>query len=222
MKKTIFYGTNIAFIICIIGCTGTDDSSNNPVGGSSGYSLNTSVSPSGAGTVSRNPSASSYAHGTEVTVKATPASGYVFKNWDLQNKTYSANPLNVTLNGSATITAVFAKSGSSTTFSAPSSITGTTYRFNTGVITEAQFRANGYGTMYTSVGSFGIKYQYVKKSEKQASVRMWQYYNNEIRDDRYDDFSMSFEDNYSGKCTHTGESAIGKYGPISGTFERIQ
>ena len=110
-----------------------------------------------------------------------------------------------------------------TTVSAPSSIAGTTYRFYTGVVTyEVQFRANGYGTMYTSAGSFGIKYQYVKKSNNQASVRMWQYIGGQISNDRYDDFSMTFEENYSGKCTHTGESSIGKYGPISGTFERIQ
>lgn len=110
-----------------------------------------------------------------------------------------------------------------TTVSAPSSIAGTTYRFNTGVVTyEAQFRANGYGTMYTSAGSFGIKYQYVKKSNNQASVRLWQYIGGQIYNDRYDDFSMTFEDTYSGKCVHTGESDIGKYGPISGTFQRIQ
>lgn len=110
-----------------------------------------------------------------------------------------------------------------TTVSAPSSIAGTTYRFYTGAVTyEVQFRANGYGTMYTSAGSFGIKYQYVKKSNNQASVRMWQYIGGQIYNDRYDDFSLIFDDSYSGKCTHTGESSIGKYGPISGTFERIQ
>ncbi|NLD47949.1 MAG: hypothetical protein GX660_12260 [Clostridiaceae bacterium] len=103
----------VALILGIIGCNGDDDSNNNPVNGSnSGYSLNVSVSPSSAGTVSRSPNATSYASGTVVTVKATPTSGYMFKNWILQDKTYSANPLNVTVNGSATITAVFAVSSS--------------------------------------------------------------------------------------------------------------
>jgi hypothetical protein len=104
----------VTFILCIMGCTGDEDSNNNPIGGNNnGYSLNVSVSPAGAGTVSRSPNALSYAHGTDVTVKGTAASGYVFKNWNLQNKTYSANPLIVTVNSSATITAVFEKSGSS-------------------------------------------------------------------------------------------------------------
>jgi hypothetical protein len=103
----------IAFIFTIGGCDGDKGSISNPVGSSnSGYSFTASASPSGAGAVSRSPSSSSYEKGTEVTVKGTPTSGYAFKHWILQDKTYSANPLYVTVNSSTTITAVFEKSGS--------------------------------------------------------------------------------------------------------------
>lgn len=107
--------------------------------------------------------------------------------------------------------------------SAPSTISNTTYNFYTSYTTQIQFRPNGYGTMYTSAGSSGIIYQYVKGSNGQAAVRVWQYFYGEgIRNDIYDDFVMTFEDTYSGTCVHAGSSSLGTYGPIQGTFERIQ
>lgn len=45
------------------------------------YSLTTNVSISGAGTITRSPSAGSYAEGTEVTLTANTNSGYRFTGW---------------------------------------------------------------------------------------------------------------------------------------------
>jgi hypothetical protein len=45
------------------------------------FTLSVTTSGSGSGTVTRNPSASSYASGTSVTLTATPSSGSVFAGW---------------------------------------------------------------------------------------------------------------------------------------------
>jgi uncharacterized repeat protein (TIGR02543 family) len=70
------------------------------------YTLTTNVSPQGAGTVSLNPAGGSYTAGTQVTLTATPNSGYVFSNWagDLSGTT---NPATIIMDSNKTVTAVF-------------------------------------------------------------------------------------------------------------------
>jgi uncharacterized repeat protein (TIGR02543 family) len=62
---------------------------------------------SGNGSVSKSPDQTSYDHGTVVTLTATPAAGYHFIGWT-GDVTSSANPLDVTMDSSKTLTANFA------------------------------------------------------------------------------------------------------------------
>ena len=72
------------------------------------YTLNV-VSGLG-GTVTKTPNTASYAHGTSVTLTATPQAGYRFEGWS-GDATGTTNPLAVTMNGDKSITAVFATAG---------------------------------------------------------------------------------------------------------------
>ncbi|WP_207513237.1 InlB B-repeat-containing protein [Longitalea luteola] len=91
---------------------------------STSYSLTTNVSPSGGGSVSRSPNASSYAAGTVVTLTATPASGYTFTGWSGGASGTSATTT-VTMNAHTTVTANFTSS------------TGTSYTLTTTVSPSA-------------------------------------------------------------------------------------
>jgi hypothetical protein len=64
------------------------------------------VNTSGQGSVSVSPNQDQYAEGTQVTITATPASGWSFANWS-GDASGSANPLTVTMNSDKTITANF-------------------------------------------------------------------------------------------------------------------
>jgi len=77
------------------------------------YTLTTSTSPSGGGTISLSPVGGVYASGTQVTLTASPASGYVFSGWT-GSVTTSTNPLTVTVNSNMTLTANFTSQVSST------------------------------------------------------------------------------------------------------------
>jgi len=67
------------------------------------YTVTTSVSPTGGGTVSLNPSGGTYATGTNVQVTATPAIGYTFSNFSgALTGTTSPATLAVTANESVT------------------------------------------------------------------------------------------------------------------------
>jgi uncharacterized repeat protein (TIGR02543 family) len=68
------------------------------------YTLATSVN--GSGTVSRNPTNSTYPEGVVVTLRATPETGWIFNHWS-GDASGSANPLNVTINTNKSITANF-------------------------------------------------------------------------------------------------------------------
>jgi hypothetical protein len=72
------------------------------------YTLTTSVSPSGGGSVS--PSGGTYAAGSQVTLTAMPASGYSFSNWG-GDTSGSQNPINITMNSNKSITAYFVETG---------------------------------------------------------------------------------------------------------------
>jgi uncharacterized repeat protein (TIGR02543 family) len=64
------------------------------------------VNTSGSGSVSKSPNQSSYASGSNVTLTATPASGYRFSGWS-GNASGTANPLTVSMSSSKKITATF-------------------------------------------------------------------------------------------------------------------
>jgi uncharacterized repeat protein (TIGR02543 family) len=68
------------------------------------YTLSTSVSPSGGGSVS--PSNGSYAYGSVVTLTATPATGYQFSSWSGDIST-SSPTVNVTMYSNKNVTANF-------------------------------------------------------------------------------------------------------------------
>lgn len=70
------------------------------------YTISTSVSPSGSGTVSGG---GSYNSGASCTLTANPSSGYTFQQWQDGNQ---ANPRSFTVTGNATYTATFIQSAS--------------------------------------------------------------------------------------------------------------
>lgn len=72
----------------------------------SGHTLTVSITPAGSGTVTKNPSKSSYNHNEIVQLTASSAANYNFSQWtgDLSG---SNNPASITMNGSKSITAVF-------------------------------------------------------------------------------------------------------------------
>ncbi len=74
------------------------------------FAINTyplTVTASGNGSISKSPDQATYEHGTVVTLTATPAAGYHFIGWT-GDVTSSANPLDVTMDSSKTLTANFA------------------------------------------------------------------------------------------------------------------
>ena len=73
------------------------------------YTLSTYVSPSGAGSVS--PAGGQYESGVQVTLTASPASGYTFDYWvdglSSSSDTVSSNPVTITMNAPKLIFACF-------------------------------------------------------------------------------------------------------------------
>jgi ABC-type transport system substrate-binding protein len=69
--------------------------------------LTISVSPSGGGTTNPAAGTIAYAQGTQVTVTATPASGYNFKEWKLDGVSSSGTSITVTMDTSHTLEADF-------------------------------------------------------------------------------------------------------------------
>ena len=67
------------------------------------------VSPTGSGTVTKSPNATSYTYGTVVNVTATPAAGWVFHHWG-GSCTGTVNPCVVTVDGAESVTAYFINS----------------------------------------------------------------------------------------------------------------
>ncbi|MCG3118584.1 MAG: hypothetical protein ALAOOOJD_00804 [bacterium] len=68
------------------------------------YALN--MNTVGSGSVALNPTGGVYNSGTEVTLTATPASGFQFSGWS-GDLTGSTNPATITMNGNKTVTATF-------------------------------------------------------------------------------------------------------------------
>ena len=71
------------------------------------YTLGTSISPAGAGSIS--PSGGSYGAGTSVNLTATAGSGWVFDHWE-GGATGKSNPVTVTMDGGKSVKACFVAS----------------------------------------------------------------------------------------------------------------
>src|SRR5580692_4781388 len=72
--------------------------------GATSYTL--TVVSQGSGTVTKNPTNSTYPSGVTVTVTATPNTNWYFANWS-GNATGTTNPLNVIMNSNMVITGSF-------------------------------------------------------------------------------------------------------------------
>jgi uncharacterized repeat protein (TIGR02543 family) len=77
------------------------------------YTLTVNVSPTGAGTVSLNPTGGTYTAGTVVTLTAIANTGYRFSSWS-GDATGTSNPTTVTMTANKTVTATFTQSGGDT------------------------------------------------------------------------------------------------------------
>ena len=64
------------------------------------------VNVNGSGSVAKNPDKTSYSTGEQVTLTATPGSGYSFSSWS-GDASGTANPVTLTMNGNMTVTANF-------------------------------------------------------------------------------------------------------------------
>jgi len=71
------------------------------------YTLSTSVSPSGSGSVS--PGGGSYKPGAEANLTATPSPEYQFDHWGVNGNDSDVNPMKVTMNSDKLVTAYFVK-----------------------------------------------------------------------------------------------------------------
>ena len=86
---------SVAFLCCLLLAT---------TAGATNYTL--TVSANGSGTVTRNPTNSTYPSGVTVTVTAVPDAGWYFANWS-GDTNGSVNPLNVVMNANLVITGNF-------------------------------------------------------------------------------------------------------------------
>jgi endo-1,4-beta-xylanase len=77
------------------------------------YSLTVNINPSGAGSVTLNPSGGVYVAGTTVTLTAVANSGYVFSSWG-GSLTGSQNPATIVMDSSKTVTANFVQQSTTT------------------------------------------------------------------------------------------------------------
>ena len=75
-------------------------------GGQTGHILTVTVSPAGAGMVTKDPSQGGYPDNTEVTLTATPNGGNTFIGWT-GNVDSGGNPTTITMNSDETVTASF-------------------------------------------------------------------------------------------------------------------
>src|ERR1022692_2089755 len=87
--------TSIAFLCCLLLAS---------TAGATNYTL--TVSAQGSGTVTKNPTNSTYPSGVTVIVTAVPNAGWYFANWS-GDANSSVNPLNVVMNANLAITGNF-------------------------------------------------------------------------------------------------------------------
>jgi hypothetical protein len=114
------------------------------------YTLMTSVTPSGAGSLAANPSQTGYPSGTQVKLTASPNPGYLFSSWS-GGASGTANPLTITMSGNTAITAGFSAKSYTMTYSAGANgiISG---------ITPQTVSSGGNGTQVTAVANTGYHF----------------------------------------------------------------
>lgn len=73
------------------------------------YTLLTFINPQNAGTITKLPDQTSYPLGSQVTLQAVSATGYVFVSWsgDVPSNLQNQNPITITIDGNKQITANF-------------------------------------------------------------------------------------------------------------------
>lgn len=164
MKRTLILVPILVFLILPAGYTqtavaqphiispGNGESPENE-GDVTQYALNATAEPTGSGSITLEPSGANYNAGTEVTLTASPESGYVFKNWS-GDASGTSPTMTVIMDSDKSITAHFTDTGAEsyvlTTSSNPSfggSISlnppGGTYSEGTEVTVSAEL-ASGY------------------------------------------------------------------------------
>jgi hypothetical protein len=82
------------------------------------------ISPTGAGTVTKSPNATSYKYGTVVTVTAAPAAGWVFHHWG-DSCSGTVNPCVVTVDGAESVSAYFINSAYTNVLTIEKTVGGT-------------------------------------------------------------------------------------------------
>jgi archaellum component FlaG (FlaF/FlaG flagellin family) len=76
------------------------------------YTLTIIVKPnSTVGNVAKNPDLSSYTSGSQVTLTATPSTGFNFSNWQIDGANSSDNPVTIVMNSNKTVYAWFVVAG---------------------------------------------------------------------------------------------------------------
>ena len=121
------------------------------------YSLTTTVTPAGSGTITRSLTQSAYDAGTVVTLTAAPADGYVFSYWT-GDASGNTNPLAVTMSSNKSITAVFTVEGSG-----PPT---TRYEDDNSLLSYAGTWFTGTNTLYS-----GGTYRSVNQSQAAVTIR---------------------------------------------------
>lgn len=106
MNKTEYVILLLSLFLITAGCGSTDSGENgdDPDDQPQTYSLSTSVSPDGSGTVTTQ--SGNFEEGTEVSVEATPEDGWLFEGWtgDIES---DENPLVFSINNNRSLTANF-------------------------------------------------------------------------------------------------------------------
>lgn len=104
--KSIFKFLGLAFVACslLVACNPDEIDDNNNNNNETSFKITVNCNDATMGTVSITPKKDAYENGDEVTISATPNSGYKFLNW---NGDITENPYTFTVNGNATYTANF-------------------------------------------------------------------------------------------------------------------
>lgn len=128
-------GAGATLIVTTAGAVSTSCGAVDPV---KTYTLTTSTT--GTGTVVLNPAGGTYDEGTEVTVTATPGSGFTFTGWSgaLSGTT---NPAKITMNSNKSVTANFAQVQ---TLTVPSNVAATATKESVNVTWNSVSGATGY------------------------------------------------------------------------------
>jgi uncharacterized protein (TIGR03437 family) len=121
------------------------------------YAVTVQASPAAGGTVSRNPSSSTYASGSTIQLTATANPGYRFTGWS-GDASGTANPLTVTVDKPLNVTANFTATGSTSTATI------------TGVVNDASFASGGAISSGSWVAIFGSGLAPATSSRKWAEA----------------------------------------------------